>query len=171
MRMNKRILVKALASIGACALVGMAAAQTNGPSGFSGRVGAFFPRVGDTNFGAGLDYKFSTVPVDPARGAYASYLGASVDYYGRSNSYNVPLALTYNVRANQLVFSGGVGFDFWKRGGDTGTGLGGQVSATYEFGGTGSATGTGAPIFIQAKYFFANEGDLSGFGLYLGVRF
>jgi len=167
--MRKSNLTKTGVAILALSIAGVASAQTNSPSGFSGRLGAHFPRVGDTNLAAGLDYKFPAVPVDPARGGYLSYLGASVDYYGRSNAFNVPVAVTYNVRVNQAVFSAGVGLDVYRAGGRTSTGLGGQLAATYEF---GQATETRVnPIFVQAKYFFANQSNLSGLGLYVGVRF
>lgn len=150
-------------------VAGAASAQTNGPSGISGRIGAHFPRVGDTNFGIGLDYKFPSVDVPDARGGYVSYLGASVDWYGRNDNWNIPLAVTYNVRNNQLVFGAGIGVDFYKRGGDSKAGLGGQLSATYEFARSGETAYN--PFFVQAKYFFANQSDLSGFGLYAGYRF
>ncbi|RYG34818.1 hypothetical protein EON81_14495 [bacterium] len=156
----------------AAAFAGVAAAQTNGPTGISARVGVQFPRVGDTVFAAGLDYKFSNFSVDQARPGYLSYLGLSADYYGKSNRYNIPLAVTYNIRANQVVFSAGIGLDIYKRGGggNSDTSLGGQVGIAYEFG--QSDTNTNAkPIFVQAKYFFTKDSDLGGLGLYLGVRF
>jgi hypothetical protein len=149
---------------------GAASAQTNGPAGFSARIGAHWPNIGDTNFAAGLDYKFQSVPVEPARGAYWSYLGASIDYYGRnSDNYNIPLALTYNVRSNQLMFSAGVGWDFLRRNGNDDSGVGFQVGASYDFGETDVPGQT--PFFVAAKYFFAHDTDLSGLGVYLGARF
>ncbi|HEY0866820.1 MAG TPA: hypothetical protein VGE01_05565, partial [Fimbriimonas sp.] len=154
----------------AMGVVGIASAQTNGPSGFSGRIGAHWPNVGDANLALGLDYKFQSVPVEQARRAYWSYLGASIDYYGRNgDNYNIPLALTYNVRNNQFVFSAGLGWDFLREGGDDDSGLGAQLAASYDFGETDVPGET--PFFVQAKYFFAHDTDLSGFGLYLGARF
>lgn len=152
--------------------VAMGMAQTNGPKDFSLRLGAQFPRVGgDTNLAAGVDFKLPQFGAPAARGSYVSYFGLSGDYYGKNDNYNIPLAATYNVRSDQLVFSGGVGIDFSRRFGSSTSGFGAQVAATYEFAGTGGKTGTGAPIFVQAKYFFANQTEQSGFAFYVGVRF
>lgn len=165
--MNRIARVIALSSLVAVGAV--ASAQTNGPQGLSARIGWFFPRVGDNDFSAGLDYKFSNVPVEPARGEYLSYLGLTADYYGRSNAYNIPIAVTYNARVNQLVFSGGVGVDVYRRFGESKAGLGAQIGVAYEF---GPETGTARnPVFLQAKYFFANNSDLNGLAVYVGVRF
>jgi len=150
-------------------LAGAALAQTNGPTGLSVRAGAHWPNVGDVNFGVGVDYKFKSVYAEPARGAYLSYFGASADWYGDGDNWNLPLAVTYNARANNLVFSAGVGWDFSRNDGDDDSGLGAQVGVSYEFGDT--ATPGTTPFFVQAKYFFAHDTDLSGFGLYAGVRF
>jgi hypothetical protein len=168
-KMFKGFVVTAM-TVGA---VSMSLAQTNGQHDLSFRLGAEFESTGgnNTNWAAGLDYKLPMYKAPAARGSYQSYFGISGDYYGRSNNYNIPIAATYNVRAAQLVFSGGVGIDFSKDFGSTTSGLGFQLAATYEFSGTGAKSGTGAPIFIQVKYFFANQTDLSGFAAYLGIRF
>lgn len=147
-----------------------ASAQTNGSNGLSARVGVFLPT--DTinfssAFAAGIDYKLRSFRLrTPAEGTQ-SYLGVSVDYYGNNDNSNIPVALTYNVRSGQIVYSAGVGVDF-RAGDDTGTSLGGQVGIAYEFGSAGRAAN---PIFVQAKYFLTDKSDLSGFGLYLGYRF
>jgi len=164
-------LIKGSLTTLALAAVALSIAQTNGPQGFSLRAGAAFPQAGSTNLALGVDFKLPQFGAPAARGVYASYFGISGDWYGNGDRWNIPIAATYNVRNNNLVFSGGVGIDWEHNNGDTNTGLGFQVGATYEFQNTMSKTGTGAPIFLQAKYFFARDSDLSGFGLYLGVRF
>lgn len=155
----------------AAAFAGVASAQTNGPTGISVRLGAVFPNTGDTLFAGGADYKFSNFSVDQARPGYLSYLGVSLDYYGKdSNRYNIPLALTYNIRANQAVFSAGVGVDFSRvPGRDSNANFGGQVGVAYEFGNADPALNRN-PIFVQAKYFFTKE-SLNGLGVYVGIRF
>src|SRR4051812_38560608 len=87
--------------IGAAA-IGLA--QTNGPKDFSVRAGAQFPRVGgDTNFGFGVDWKLPQFGAPAARGVYTSYFGISADWYGKGDNWNLPVAATYNARANNLV--------------------------------------------------------------------
>jgi len=168
--MRNRLISKMGVAAAALMMVGVASAQTNGPSGISARLGAVWPNVGDSVFAAGLDYKLASAPTAPARGSYLTYVGFSLDYYSRnSDNYNVPVAVTYNIRNNQFVLSAGIGVDFSNADGDGKTGLGGQLAATYEFGSNEGVTPN--PLFVQAKYFFANEPDLSGFGLYLGYRF
>ncbi len=167
-----KMLAKGCLTTLAVGAVAMGMAQTNGPKDFSLRVGAQFPRInGGTNFAAGVDFKLPQFGAPAARGVYSSYFGVSADWYGNGDNFNIPVAATYNARSNNLVFSGGVGFDFGHRNGSSETGIGFQVAATYEFQNTMNKTGTGAPFFIQAKYFFAHESDLSGFAVYLGVRF
>jgi len=157
----------------ALALVGMAAmasAQTNGSKGFSVRLGAQFPKAGDSSFAAGVDYKFKSFDVPQARNEYLSYLGASVDYYGKNgNDRNLPVALTYNVRSQNIVFSAGLGVDFATRDGKAKDGLAGQLGVAYEFGVREGMTPS--PIFVSAKYYFANLVDLSGLAVYIGYRF
>lgn len=158
------------------ALTGVAAtssAQTNGPTGVSARVGVFFPTddlAFSTAFSAGVDYKFKSFSLKSPGEGLQSYLGASLDYYGSDGSSNVPLALTYNVRSGSLVYSAGIGVDFYDvdRSGDTGTSLGGQIGIAYEFSNVGRIDN---PIFVSAKYFLTDRSELSGFGLYVGVRF
>ncbi|HEY0868207.1 MAG TPA: hypothetical protein VGE01_12550 [Fimbriimonas sp.] len=164
--MTKKMLVIA----GAMTLAAFATAQTSGPSGVSARIGAVWPSEGDTLFGIGLDYKFQSVPVEPARNAYWSYLGASIDYYGEDgDNYNIPLAITYNVRSNQLVFAAGLSYNFLRLGGNDDNGLGATLSASYDFG--ESEVPGQTPFFVQAKYFFTPDSDANALGLYLGARF
>lgn len=155
--------------------VGVAGAQTNGPAGISARLGVFFPtsdvaRAASKNwFAFGADYKLQGVNVAPARGEYASYLSISGDFYEKGNLRAIPVAVNYNVRAQQLVFSGGIGMDFVRIGSSDKSGFAGQLGATYEFANSGKTTVN--PFFVQAKYFFSSKSDLNGFGLYLGYRF
>jgi hypothetical protein len=157
---------KATLVLSALAIVAAACAQSNGPKGFSARLGAQFARGGDSNLAFGLDYKLNKVSVGNYGEENPSYVGLSVDYYGRSGYYNIPLAVTYNVRATQLVFSAGLGIDIY-RFGSYKSGFGGQLGVQYEIGQSNSAN----PLFVGAKYFFANESDLSGLGIYAGYRF
>ena len=167
MKNTNRLAGVALAAV---CLAATASAQTNGPKGISVRLGAQFPKVGDSSFAAGLDYKFKEFAVPQARNEYVSYLGASLDYYGKDgDNRNIPLALTYNVRAQQLVFSAGLGVDFSTYRGDDKTGLAGQIGVAYEFGQKEGVTPN--PLFVSAKYYFANQVDLGGFAIYVGYRF
>ncbi len=163
---------------GALAVVATAAlAQTNGPTGVSGRVGVLFPSQSSARdisknwFGVGLDYKLNTYSVESVSAGNPAYVGVSLDYYGHGSTSNIPLALTYNVRASQFVFSAGAGVDFYNLGdiGDgSGTGLGGQLGVAYEFGQGASANN---PLFLQAKYFFSSKSSANGLGIYVGYRF
>lgn len=167
MKLGTKGFVSTLA-IGAAAL---SMAQSNGPHDVSVRLGVQFPRVGsDTNWAAGLDFKLPQFGVPQARGTYQSYAGISADYYGRSDDWNIPIAVTYNVRADALVLSGGVGVDFSRHLGDDQTGIGFQIAATYDFS-NGNKGYSSLPIFLQAKYFFAHQSELSGFAAYIGIRF
>jgi hypothetical protein len=167
--MNKSTKAGFVALAAVCAAV--ASAQTNGPSGISGRLGVGFPNTGDSKFAAGLDYKFKGITVDEARPGYETFLGASVDYFGDDRDYSVPIALTYNIRANQAVFGAGIGATFYKfSGSGSQTAFGAQASATYEFARSGATNSN--PFFVQAKYFFNfDESDASFFGIYAGYRF
>lgn len=160
------------------ALAGVAAtagAQTNGPTGFSARLGIFLPtdsnKIGSSTwFNLGADYKLNKFNVNaPAEGTQ-SYLGLSADYYFSGSNSNVPLAVTYNIRQGQLVYSAGIGADFYNIDdiSKTGTSLGGQVAVAYEF---GHVDRMDKPLFVQAKYFITRHSELSGFGVYLGYRF
>lgn len=173
--MRKTWIAKAAAVATVAACMGAASAQTNGPTGISARLGVFFPTsdlardLGKTWFAFGADYKLSSVSVEPARGAYASYLSVSADYYEKNDLRAIPVAVNYNVRANQFVFSGGIGIDFVRTLSDNTSGFSGQLAATYEFANSGSTSNN--PFFVQAKYFFSSKSDLSGFGVYVGYRF
>jgi len=171
--------ITSLASFAAvAALSGVAAtagAQTNGPTGFSARVGIFLPTnksdVGDSTwFNFGVDYKLNHFNVASPKEGTQTYLGLSADYYFSGSNSNVPVAVTYNLRQNQLVYSAGIGADFYNIDdiNKTGTSVGGQLGVAYEFGNAGEAN---KPLFVQAKYFFTRRSELSGFGLYLGYRF
>jgi len=148
-------------------------AQSNGASGLSARVGVFFPsnnlaqNLSSTWFVFGADLKLSGFGASVPGTGLNSYLGLSADYYYHGSDSDIPVALTYNLRAGQMVYSAGIGPDF-RNSGDltsTGVGIGEQVAATYEFGNMPT------PMFIQAKYFFSSRPELSGFGVYLGIRF
>jgi hypothetical protein len=93
-------------------------------------------------------------------------LSISADYYERDDSRDIPIALNYNIRAKQFVFSAGLGpeIDHENGGSDT-VGLGGQVGAAYDL------TKFPTPVFLQAKYFVSGKEAFRGFGLYAGVRF
>lgn len=153
----------------ATALVGasVATAQTSGPTGFSARLGAAFSD-GESLFSFGGDYKFNTVSINPTANGYNTYLGISADYYGRDSNFNIPIALTYNVRANQALFMAGVGLDISKFGGDTKAGLGFQIGAQYDFANAGTGQG---PIYVSAKYFFARENEQRALQTTIGYRF
>lgn len=160
---------------GVLAIAGAASAQTNGPAGISARLGVFFPTqdaaqsIGKTWFAGGLDYKLSSIPLSPTRGEYTSYLSVSGDYYEKSGLRAIPVALNYNVRVNQVVFSGGIGADFVRVADDDSSGFAGQLGVSYEFANSGKTAYN--PFFVQAKYFFSSKSDLNGVGLYVGYRF
>ena len=171
MRISTIAKLGSVAATAAC--VGMAAAQSNGPSGISVRVGGFFPTnslatdLGSSWIGFGVDYKLNSFSAkDPAPGS-GSYWGLSADFYSHGSDNDLPVALTYNIRQGQFVYSAGIGPDFRNSTDLTGNGVGisEQLAASYDFS-TGSI-----PLFLQAKYFFSSRPELSGFGIYLGARF
>lgn len=165
----------ALAAVAALAGVATtASAQTNGPTGFSARLGIFLPTqdnvFSSTIFNFGVDYKLTNFNVrSPGEGLQA-YVGLTADYYYGNGSSNLPLAVTYNVRSGNIVYHAGIGVDFYDIDdtNDTGTGIGGQVGIAYEFGNAGRVD---KPLFVQAKYFLTRKSELNGFGVYLGYRF
>ncbi|AIE86925.1 hypothetical protein [Fimbriimonas ginsengisoli] len=171
--MRKSWIAKAAVAASVLACVGVANAQTNGPSGISARIGVFFPTndlardIGKTWFAFGADYKLKEIPAPEANG-HVSYISITGDYYEKDGVRAIPIALNYNIRVNQLVFSAGLGVDF-VRIGTSSTGLSGQLGATYEFANSGSTSYN--PFFVQAKYFFSSKSDLNGFGVYAGYRF
>ena len=114
----------AIAALGAA----VAGAQTSGPTGFSARIGAAL-RNSETFFSIGGDYKIQQATVNPTPNGYNTYLGISADFYGRDSAYAIPIALTYNVRANQALFLVGVGLDLYSVNSDFKTGLGLQIGA------------------------------------------
>ncbi len=148
-------------------------AQSNGPSGLSARIGAYFPtsdsakNLGSTWFVFGADYKLNSLAVAAPGVGLQSYLGISADYYAKGGDSNLPVALTYNLRQSQMVYSIGIGPEF-RNSGDltsTGVGLAEQVGVSYELGNMPT------PIFIQAKYFISGRPELRGLGVYVGIRF
>lgn len=173
MKINRLATLVAVAALGSVAAT--AGAQTNGPLGLSARIGVFLPTntsdIGNSTwFNFGVDYKLNHFNVSAPTEGTQSYLGISADYYFSGSNSNVPVALTYNIRQSQLVYSAGIGADFYNVDdvNKTGTSLGGQVGVAYEFGNAGRAD---KPLFVQAKYFITRRSELSGFGLYLGYRF
>lgn len=174
MKIRSIVSLAAIAALSGVAAV--ASAQTNGPTGLSARVGIFLPTdrfatdISATWFNFGLDYKISKFNVSAPAEGLQSYLGLSADYYAASGTSNVPIALTYNLRQNNFVYSAGIGADFYNLDdvNETGTSLGGQVGVAYEFGNAGRVD---KPLFVQAKYFITRKSQLNGFGIYFGVRF
>ena len=77
---------------------GAANAQTNGPSGFSARLGIFFPTndlardLGSTWFAFGGDYKLTRYSVDAPTRETLSYLSISADYYEKDDLRSIPIA-------------------------------------------------------------------------------
>jgi hypothetical protein len=152
-----------MAVLAALSVAGAAAAQT----GFSARIGVFFRSSDSTGFTFGGDYRLQSVSIDN-QGQYPSYLGVSADYYSRGGAgWNLPIALTYNVRVQQLLFSAGAGLDLYRLDGDTKTGFGGQIGVNYDF----ASSNIGNPVYVGAKYFLASDADRSGLALYVGYRF
>jgi hypothetical protein len=153
---------------------GMANAQTNGPSGISARIGVFFPtddfarNVGDQWFMFGADYKLNRYSVDAPTASTLSFLSISADYYEKDDLRAIPVALNYNVRSGQIVYSAGLGVDFVRIPSDNTIGLSGQLGITYEF---ANANAPVNPFFVQAKYFFSSKSELNGFGVFAGYRF
>ena len=148
----------------------VAGAQTNGPTGISARIGVFMPTANvakalSKNWMAfGLDYKLKSQMMAAPTEDTLAYLSVSADYYSKNNTSAMPIALNYNIRASQIVWSAGIGMDFVRIGTNT-SGFAAQVGAAYEFG-PGPT-----PFFLQAKYFFSSKTDLNGFGIYAGARF
>jgi hypothetical protein len=168
MTTSKYLKVGMIALAGAC--IGAASAQSSGPLGISARIGGFYPssdsarNLSSTWYSFGLDFKLSTLP--SLGTGFHSYIGLSGDYIGNGGDNIIPVALTYNIRQGQMVYSAGLGPEF-RNDGDlesSSVGLGEQVGVAYEFGNMPT------PIFIQAKYFFGSS-QLNGLGVFLGVRF
>jgi len=173
--MRMSLATKAVAASVIFGCVGMAGAQTNGPTGLSARIGVFFPTSNLARdlaaqwFAFGADYKLQNYSTGTVGQGMPSYISVSADYYQKGDTSAIPIAVNYNVRSGQLVFAAGVGVDFMRVLGNGTTGIGGQVAATYEFAQSGKTNST--PFFIQAKYFLSSKSDLNGFGVFLGVRF
>jgi hypothetical protein len=171
-KMKKTTLTGLAATLAAISCVSMAGAQTNGPTGISVRLGGFVPTNNlasdlGTWFGVGVDYKLNTLSATAPITNTEGYFGLSADYYSHGSDNDVPVALTYNLRQGQMVWSVGLGPEF-RNAGDltsTGVGLAEQIGVAYEFGHTHT------PFFISAKYYFSSEPELSGFGFYVGARF
>ncbi len=170
----KRHLASLVAVAALSGVAATAGAQTNGPTGFSARLGLFLPTednvFSSTIFNFGADYKLNNFNLKSPSEGLQSYLGLTADYYFGNGSSNIPVALTYNVRSGNIVYHAGIGIDFYNIDDtdDTGTGLGGQVGIAYEFGNAGRVD---KPLFVQAKYFITRKSELNGFGLYVGYRF
>ncbi|RYG30778.1 hypothetical protein EON81_24265 [bacterium] len=166
----KNTMTKAGIATIVAATAAISAAQTNGPTGYSVRLGAYFPNTGSSNVNVGLDYKINSARV-PAQGngTQPAYLGVSLDYYGDGDNFSIPLALTYNVRASQnfIVFAG-VGPQYNGGNDDDRIDFGAQIGANYEFATEGEGSN---PIFVSAKYFFGGRSDSSGFAVGVGYRF
>jgi hypothetical protein len=174
MKVNKSWKTKIGVVAGLAMMGAVASAQSNGPLGISARIGVFLPtgtvgeNLGHTWFAAGLDYKINTVPVTtPTQYAgLPSYLSFSADYYEKDSDYAIPVALNYNIRVKQFVFSAGIGAEATQNGGGNSTiGLAGQVAAAYDI------TTLPVPVFLQAKYFISGKNEFRGVGLFAGVRF
>lgn len=155
--------------------VALANAQSNGPTGLSARIGAFFPTnttasdLAPTWFGFGADYKLNNYGMGTVGKGMPAFLSLSADFYEKNGFRGIPIGLNFNVRSGQLVFAAGVDIDFERTFNEDTTGIGGQLAATYEFAGSGK--GNYNPLFIQAKYFVSSKSELDGFGVFLGVRF
>jgi hypothetical protein len=168
--LRKSWIVKAGVASMILAGAALSSAQTNGPTGLTIRAGVFLPTsqlaraISNSWFTFGADYKFNNTSVSAPTMGTLAYLGLSVDYYSSGNNSALPVAVTYNVRSGQLVWSAGIGIDFVRLGANT-SGLAGQVGVAYEFGTAPT------PFLLQAKYFLSSKTDLNGFGLYAGVRF
>ena len=161
------------AVIAAAACVGLAGAQTNGPSGLSVRVGLFLPsnsdasNVGKTWLGLGADYKLSMLAFKIPGVDLQSYFGVSADFYTHGGDNDLPVAFTYNLRQGSVVYSAGIGPEFRNSGDLTSTGVGiaEQLGVAFEFG------NGPLPLFVQAKYFISSRPELGGLGLFVGARF
>jgi hypothetical protein len=164
-----------IAKVGVAALVvGCAAgasAQSNGPTGISLRIGAFFPTasgVGGTFTAFGADYKLNSLAANVTGSGMIGYWGISADYYSRGGLSNLPLVVNYNMRTGPLVYSLGAGIEFYNLddfNGSSGTGFDAQAGVAYDI------TTKILPIFVQAKYYLASHDANRGFGVYVGVRF
>jgi hypothetical protein len=137
------------------------------------RVGAFLPTssqagdIGKTWIAFGADYKLNTLALKVPGVDLQSYFAISADFYSHSGDSDLPVALTYNLRQSQIVYTAGIGPEF-RNAGDltsTGTGIAAQLGLAFEFG-TGPL-----PLFVQAKYFISSRPELSGLGLFVGARF
>jgi hypothetical protein len=164
-----------IAKAGVAALVvGCAAgasAQSNGPTGISLRIGAFFPTssgAGGTYTAFGADYKLSSLPGNVTGSGMIGYWGLSADYYSRGGASNLPLVVNYNLRQGAIVYSLGAGVEFYNLddlNGSSGTGFDAQAGIAYDI------STKVIPVFLQAKFFLASHDADRGFGIYAGVRF
>ncbi len=144
-------------------------ADEGGQSGFSIRMGGFYPTQaktrnisGDTWFAAGVDYKLGTVK--------SGGLSLSLDYAGRGSFRNMPLLLNYT-KGSKVYFSVGVGGSFTRflqDDGETNDKFRFAYAAAlgYNFNTTGEI-----PLFVELRYLGNDQPRVAGLGLYLGARF
>ncbi|MDX2065716.1 MAG: hypothetical protein SFX74_08255 [Fimbriimonadaceae bacterium] len=156
-------------------VIGTASAQSNGLSGFSARVGVFYPtadsarQISRTWFGAGLDYKLRDLS-SLSSDTYKASLGISIDFYNRDDFRVVPVLATYTGNlSDRFYYIGGAGVAFTRI--PTGNTVDERARFAYMFGlGYNLAQGPN-PIFVEARFFGNDKTQANGFGLYAGIRF
>jgi hypothetical protein len=170
--MNRQILKAAIGVLAVAALAVPASAQTTQPMGLSLRAGVVFPTagagrdVGRTWFGVGGEFRFMDANFGgPAAPGQASWLSASIDWYGKGNASAVPVLINWVGTANEFFYSVGAGVSFSREpGGTNRTGFGYQFGLGYNF------QQAQMPLFIEAKFFGNSHGSLNALGIYAGVR-
>jgi hypothetical protein len=168
--LSKNLFAKAGVAAFLVVAASAANAQTAAGEGLAVRLGTFFPTGSASDLGRGGWLAFGADYRLPSRGLAApttdtvSFLSLSGDFYQRSNTSALPIALNYNVRSGAITWYGGLGLDFVRLGTNT-SGFAGQLGAKYHFG-----TGPN-PWFLEGKYFLSSRSALNGVGVYIGTNF
>jgi hypothetical protein len=164
-----------LAAVLAFGVIGTASAQSDGLSGFSARIGVFYPtadssrQLSRTWFGAGLDYKIRDL-ASLSNGTYKASLGVSLDFYNRDDFRVVPVLATYTGHlSDRFYYIGGAGVAFTRI--PSGNTVDERARFAYMVG-VGYTISQGPnPIFVEGRFFGNDKTQANGFGLYAGIRF
>ncbi len=140
------------------------------------RVGAFFPTESasrdeaNTWLNVGLDYVLKRDVV--VTEGYTADLGASIDYYGSGDVYNVPVLVNYWGKIGSgFGYTAGIGVGFSKRlNGDTKTGFAYTIGLSYDLN-VGQEGGTQLFIDVRFNGLTGTDNEHNGFVVGLGARF
>lgn len=170
--------------LGAGSLQSVVAAEEK-PIGLSVRVGAAFPtsrnlsdkdadadapRIGSVGFAAGVEYEFMHL-FDEKKEDSTGGISVSVDGYGGNRFSNFPVLVNYTGRADQFIYSAGLGYGFGQVkfddpvGTSTRNRFAYQASVGYEF-----SKGPN-PLFVEARWYGSSERHLNAIAAMVGIRF